>query len=226
MNNLFVVYNGRLWVPFETTLVGSSFTKAWEKGSTSYYQWLDKGLTTLEIRKAWQRFKPASLPATPWRPAPVNYTVIEQRYPGELSSIKRIELKLKSRKYYEKLAKKPGDIDALMQIGIIYGQAGLADEAMKAFEKILQKEKTNAAALNNKANILFLSRRYKDAIQFYQKAGAMDSQDALIWVNLARSYLKVKNAKKAQQVFRKAYALDSKISSKYRMMALELLNTL
>jgi tetratricopeptide (TPR) repeat protein len=113
-----------------------------------------------------------------------------------------------------------------MQIGIIYGQAGLADEALKAFEKILQKEKTNAAALNNKANVLFLSRRYKDAIQFYQKAATVEPKDALIWVNLARCHLKMNEVKKAQQAFRKAYDLNPKISSEYRMMSLELLNTL
>ena len=226
MNNLFVIHNERLWVPLETTLVGSSFMKAWEKGSSSYYQWIDKGLSTIDPRKAWKRFKPASLPATAWRPDPIKHTVIDQRYPGELASIKRIELKLQARKYYDRLTRQPGDTDALMQIGIIYGRAGLAEEALKAFDRILKKEKANSAALNNKANVLYLNKQYREAIQFYQKAGEVAPRDAMIWVNLARSHLKVNAVKKAQAAFRKAYDIDSKVSLKFRTMALELLNTL
>ena len=223
LNNLFVVYKGQLWAPIETTLVGSSFMKAWEKGSTSYYQWRDSGLTTIDIREAWRRFKPASLPASNWRPSLVRRTAIEERFPGDFGTLKRIELKLRSRKYYKILSEAPNDTHALMQIGIIFGKADVADEAFRAFEKILEKNAENASALNNKANVLLMNRRYEDASNYYEKAAALDSKDPLIWVNLARSYLRLKRVEKAKNAFRKAFELDSGVSMKYRMMSLELL---
>ena len=223
MNNLFVVHKGQLWVPIEATLVGSSFMKAWENGSAAYYQWQDSGLRTLDIHRAWRRFKPASLPASNWRPVLVRRSAIEDRFPGDFGTIKRIELKLRSRKYYKILDQSPNDTHALMQIGIIFGKANVADEALKAFEKILEKNAGNASALNNKANVLFMNRRYEEAGNHYEKAATLDSKDPMIWVNLARSYLRLKQVEKAKNAFRKAYELDPGVSMKYRTMSLELL---
>ena len=50
------------WVPVETTIVGSSFVKAWELGAANYYKWKDKGLTLLNVHESWNVYKPASLP--------------------------------------------------------------------------------------------------------------------------------------------------------------------
>ena len=42
-NDLYVIHNGKLWIPVETTIVGSSFVKAWELGAANYYKWQNKG---------------------------------------------------------------------------------------------------------------------------------------------------------------------------------------
>ncbi|MEW5909916.1 MAG: tetratricopeptide repeat protein, partial [Thermodesulfobacteriota bacterium] len=225
MNGLLVIHQGKLWVPVETTLVGNSFRKAWEKGSAAFYQWEKNGLTTIDIRKAWQRFKPASLPAMDWRPEVMQRTSLETRFPGELDTLKNIELKLQTRKFYDILADKPDDAYSLNQIGIIYGKAGSVSDALTAFDKILIKDAGNVNALNNKANVLFISGKYDDASRFYEKAGALDPKDPLIWVNQARCYQHLNQLDKAKKAFRKAYDLDKNIAVQFRMMALELLGS-
>ena len=38
-NDLYVIHNGKLWIPVETTIVGRPFVKAWELGAANYYKW-------------------------------------------------------------------------------------------------------------------------------------------------------------------------------------------
>ncbi|HLY96160.1 MAG TPA: hypothetical protein VKO66_03025, partial [Sideroxyarcus sp.] len=64
MDNMYAIYEDHLWVPVETTLVGSAFIKAWEKGAATYYKWKDKGMTILDAHTSWETYKPASLPAS------------------------------------------------------------------------------------------------------------------------------------------------------------------
>lgn len=225
MNGLLVIHQGKLWVPVEVTLIGNSFKKAWEKGSTAFYQWEKNGLTTIDIRKAWQRFKPASLPAVDWRPGAIQRSSLDTRFPGELDTLKAIELKLQTRKFYDILADKPDDAYSLNQIGIIYGKAGVVSDAIKAFDRILTRDSNNVNALNNKANVLFISEKYEDASRLYDRAGTLDPKDPLIWVNLARCYQQLNQIDKAKKVFRKAYDLDKNIAVQFRMMALELLGS-
>ncbi len=224
MNGLFAIHQGRLWVPVETTLVGSSFMKAWEKGSASYYQWHKNGLKSIDMRTSWRQFKPASLPDIGWRAPELSRQVMEGRFKEELASLKTMELKLKSKKYYDILATKPNDTYALMQIGIIYGREGSTRDAIRAFDKILEKDPGNAAALNNKANALFLESRYEEAARMYDRSGALEPKDPLIWVNQARCFQEMKDLAQAKKAFRKAFELDRSVAVRYRMMAIELLS--
>jgi len=224
LNGLLVIRQGKLWVPVETTLVGSSFMKAWEKGSASYYQWHKNGLETIDMRASWRQFKPASLPEMGWRASAVSRPTLKERVGSELATLKNIELKLKSKKYYNILASKPNDVYALMQIGIIYGKGGVPGEAIRAFNRVLEIDPENAAAINNKANALFLEEKYKEAARIYEEAALLEPNDPLIRVNQARCYQEMKDLAAAKKAFQKAFELDRSVAVRYRMMAIELLS--
>ncbi|MDH4101648.1 MAG: hypothetical protein OEV28_13875, partial [Nitrospirota bacterium] len=50
--DMFVIEDNRLWIPFETTLVGQPFYLAWEKGVENYKKWKGK-IKFIDPRKAW-----------------------------------------------------------------------------------------------------------------------------------------------------------------------------
>ena len=226
MDDMYVIHDNKLWIPVETTVVGSSFVKAWETGAANYYKWKGKGLTLLDVHSAWDIYKPASLPESTLKPREVTAAEIEKRFPGEAVSVLKISSQTKTRRYLQAIAKNPTDIDAHLQLGIILAKLGDRKEAMKYFDKVLATQPKHAAALNNRGNLLMMDDKYQEAQKNYLAATQSNPEDPYIWVNLAKSYKVLKDTKKAKAAFIKAQKLDPSIKVKYKALALELLNTL
>lgn len=226
MDDMYVIYEGKLWIPVETTVVGSSFVKAWELGAANYYKWKDKGLTILDIQRAWETYKPASLADSKWNPSEVRKESIDKKFPTEFSSMLKISAQTKTRRYRQQILKNPSDVDAHLQIGIVLAKMGDRQEAMKYFDKVISLQPKNAAALNNRGNLLMIDDKYAEAQRAYREAAQANPDDPYIWINLARAY-KAENAiKEAKAAFMKALELDPEIKKKYKALALELSNTL
>jgi len=226
MDNMYVIYEGTLWVPVETTLVGNSFIKAWENGSATYYKYKDKGLTILDVHSAWETYKPASLPDTGWKASGLARAEIEKKFPSDYLSVLKISSQTKTRRYLTAIQKNPTDVDAHLQMGIILAKLGDRKEAMKYFDKTISLDAKNASAMNNRGNLLMIDDKYQDAQKAYQAASKVNPGDAQIWVNLARSYKRTGDTKNAKAAFVKAQKLDAKVKEQYRALSLELMNAL
>ncbi|MDH4234238.1 MAG: tetratricopeptide repeat protein, partial [Gallionella sp.] len=226
MDDMYVIHDGKLWIPVEVTIVGKSFIKAWELGATNYYKWKDKGLTVLDIHNSWNTYKPATLPASTLKAMDVTSGDIEKKFPGDYMSMLKISSRTKTRRYLQAIENNPADMDAHLQMGIILAKIGDRAEAMKYFDKILTAEPKNAAALNNRGNVLMLNEKYTEAQKTYLAATQASPEDPYVWVNLAKSYKAVNDNKKAKAAFVKAQRLDPSIKEKYKALALELLPSL
>ena len=62
-------------------------------------------------------------------------------------SLTRLEREVQP--YRQALAANPKDIDARMQIGIVYARNGVMDSAQREFDAVLEIDPRNASALNN-----------------------------------------------------------------------------
>jgi sugar lactone lactonase YvrE/transglutaminase-like putative cysteine protease len=226
MNNMYVIYEGTLWVPVETTLVGKSFAKAWEKGAEAYYKWKDKGMVVFDPHEAWGKYKPATLSDETWRPVEKTRADVDRAFPGDSSSVLKISSQTMTRRYVEAIKKNPADMDAHLQIGIILARSGDHDEAMKYFDKVIEAQPQDAAALNNKGNLYMLAGEYQNAQKFYLAASQADPQDAEVLVNLTRAYMATKNITEAKTAFERAQKLDASTADKHKALALELESTL
>ncbi len=226
MDNMYVIHDGKLWIPVEATVVGRPFTQAWEIGAANYYKWEGRGLTILDVHPAWNTFKPATLPDSSTKPVSVLAEDIDKKFPGNLLSILKISSQTKTRRYLQAIERNPADLEAYLQIGIILGKVGDREEAMKYFDKVLEVDPQNASALNNRGNLFMFDDNYAEAQKAYAAAAKSSPEDPYVWVNLAKSYQATKNAKKAKEAFVTAQGLDPSVKEKYKTMALELLNTL
>lgn len=226
MDKMYVIYEDTLWIPVETTLVGSAFVKAWEKGAAAYYKWKDKGLTILDVHTAWETFKPASLPVSNAKQVDISRAEIEKKFPSDHMSVLKISSQTKTRRYLNAIKKDPADVDAHLQMGIILAKARDLKEAMKYFDKVLSLQPKNAAALNNRGNIFMIYDQYQEAQKAYVAATQITPQDAELWVNLARAYKAAGDTKKAKSAFVKAQTIDPAVKEDHRALGLELLNAL
>ncbi len=226
MDNMYVIHEGKLWIPVETTVVGRRFTEAWEIGAANYYKWKDRGLAILDVHQGWNTYKPATLPDSPAKPINVTVTEIEKKFAGNFLSMLKITSQTKTRRYLHEIEKNPADMEAHLQIGIILAKAGDREQAMKYFDKILETEPKNASALNNRGNLLMLDEKYSEAQRAYSAAAQSSPEDPYVWVNLAKAYHATKNVKQAKAAFVTAQQLDPSVREKYKTMALEVLNSL
>jgi len=226
MDDMYVIHEGKLWIPVEVTIVGKSFIKAWELGASNYYKWKNKGLAILDIHDSWNTYKPATLPISTLKTMDVTSGDIEKKFQGDFMSMLKISSRTKTRRYLQAIEKNPSDMDAHLQMGIILAKIGDRVEAMKYFDKILVSEPKNAAALNNRGNIFMINGKYSEAQKAYLAATQSSPSDPHIWINLAKSYKLVNDTKKAKAAFVKAQRLDPSMKTKYKALALELLPSL
>ncbi len=77
-------------------------------------------------------------------------------------------VKIWGKKYLKVLNENPNDVNAYLQLGIAYAEAGEAGEALKLFAKALKIDPKNAALINNLGNVHFLEGRYAEAAKTYK----------------------------------------------------------
>ena len=62
--NEYVKWQGRIWIPLETTMYGFTFADAWRNGAAEYHRLKPKKLIDeVYVQKWLQTYKPASVPS-------------------------------------------------------------------------------------------------------------------------------------------------------------------
>jgi DNA-binding beta-propeller fold protein YncE/tetratricopeptide (TPR) repeat protein len=214
-DELLVSYQGTVWLPVEMTVVGTSFTKAWQKGAEEYRDWSSQKKTdVVVVRKAWEEFMPVTLPNSN-ASVKVKRDEIEAAYKDELETLGRQRLTFLSAEYRERLKRDPNDVGAMAQLGILYGENGLYSEALEQFQKMLALNKTDSLALNNIGNISYLQGRLDDARQAYEAALQASPAEPGIMANLARVFMQTGKKDEAKKLLLDAASIDPRVLRKY-----------
>ncbi|HEY6240103.1 MAG TPA: tetratricopeptide repeat protein, partial [Burkholderiales bacterium] len=219
-DDLFVVRDGEIWIPLESTLIATSFSEAWAEGARRYREAeAKKQIKVLPLRHAWERYPPVTLaPATfsvevPSGERASRLTEREQR----LLVARRLEREVQP--YRVMLAANPKDDEARLQIGTIYGRNGATDVALREFEAILEHNPRHAAAYNNRGNLYYNRGDYERALESYRSAEELDPADGGIRVNTALAYYRLGKLPEAQTKYREATQLQKEVGNQYRALA-------
>jgi len=211
---LYVIHDGTVWIPFETTLVGSPFYLAWEKGADNYRRWKNE-VKLVDLRQSWKSFAPATLPSDEFKQN-ITMAAIEKKFPNELDSIRR-------RKVEGIVKKSLNSVDEKKAAIIHYGRNGMISEAIKLAEELIKGgAKDDPSLLNNPGNLYFLNNDYERALKNYLAASRLSPDDARIMVNTARTHLKLKQTKKAAEAFAKAVKLEPVVKEEYLRLYTEI----
>ncbi len=218
-NDLIVPYHGTVWIPVEMTMVGTSFTRAWQKGAEEYRDWAARNkVNVINVQKSWDEFKPVTLPRSGMR-VKVKRNEIEATFKDELETLASRRLAFLSAAYRDALKRAPADLTMLGQLGILYGEDGLFSEALEQFQKMLALDKTNALALNNIGNINYLQGRLGDARLAYEAALRSSPGEPGVMVNLARVSLQAGKKEEAKKLFLDAAGIDPRVIRRYADLA-------
>ncbi|MBI5887025.1 MAG: tetratricopeptide repeat protein [Deltaproteobacteria bacterium] len=211
---LYVIHDGTVWIPFETTLVGSPFYLAWEKGAENYKRWKNE-VKLVDLRQSWKSFAPATLPPDEFKQN-ITMAAIEKKFPNELDGIRRRKVEGAVKKALNSVEDKKATV-------ILYGKNGMVSEAIKLAEELIKDgAKDDPSLLNNLGNLYFLNNDYDRALKSYTDASRLSPNDARIMVNLARTHLKLQQTKKAAEAFAKAVELDPGVKEEYLRLYTEI----
>jgi tetratricopeptide (TPR) repeat protein len=92
-------------------------------------------------------------------------------------------------------------IEIDVNLAVVYWMEGKASQARALLNTVIRKRKNHQSAINNEANILFLSNDIRKAITLYRKADQASKKNESVLFNLGTAYLKLGKIKDAQQTF-------------------------
>lgn len=172
-------HRGRVFVPLETTKVGSSFEAAWSEAASQLRVLRERGEKPgiIDVRAAWAAF-PATDPGDPPRGELALYG-------GEAIAREtaRVLLKLESerREALERALRSPDP----HQRGVWLVSLGRIAEAKTAFESALAADPKSATTLNNLGNVEVIGGRAAEALVRYDAALAVLPKSSAVHVNAA-----------------------------------------
>lgn len=222
----FILYDGVIWIPLETTLIGKhGFTTAWEKGANRYREELAKGrhpevVPMVQARKIYT-------PST-YYPEGFNFdlsvddtaTEIYKDETGKIvKQLNRSVLEgLKSRYQTE-----PNNVFVKNEYAQLLARTGQLDKAKSILHEAITISPNNASLTLNLGNVYFLLGDYSSSENQYIRAIDIDSQDADAYMNLCRLYVKLGQKAKARAQFDKAIEISPDIEKFYENLKQQML---
>lgn len=207
-----VKYDGTYWVPLEATLIGKPFSEAYQKALYAYKTEAEKGkVSVIDVRKAWQTYEPATMPALDWNAEVPEASARQKRFADEVTVFASDRYKF-LKKYYDGILKDdPKDVEAHLALGLLEHENGRREKAVDMFNKALAIDPNSPSVLNNLGSLEFLSGDHEAAEKHFLKASELAPDDADVWLNLTKVAAKLKDGAKATQYAKKAVEIDKSL---------------
>ncbi len=216
-----IIYQGKTWLPVETTLIGSGpFSQAWEKGASRYYQEISKGnfpeiVPLVDARKVYRPsdFAPETLPSLPRDQQPV-IREFTQQMQWVFQKLNATSLTVIKNQYLNE----PNNVYIKNKLAVMLAQTGQWDEARRILEEALRLSPENPSVYNNLGNIAFQQNQYREAIQFYEKSFTFDETDIQTLINLAKANVVILDKAAARKWFDRAASINPGIAKHYSLL--------
>jgi|GEM_PF-1121150 len=211
-----VIRGGTIWIPIETTLLGSSFIKAWAKGADEYRRFSATGeLKVHETLRAWKTFSPATLHDTAWEPRLPGLDMINRIYNRDINTLIETELKARLTHLRREHKNDPSNPKILNSIGVTLARFEKYERAHIYFKKALVLHPGYVAAHNNSGNIYLLQGNKKAALKAFRKAKKINPRNARIHMNIALIFMHLNKPEKVLPAYNEAVRLDASLKTKY-----------
>lgn len=217
-NKEVVVIGDHVWIPVETTLLGSkNFMIAWKSGAERFYEELHAGHfpELIPMSDAWKFYQPSSytqpgfeLKMNAGKKATDTYDALVNQLVAKTRNQAVVEMR-------NRYNTEPGNTYVMNNYAMLMAQTGNLREAERVFLDALKINSDDASVLNNLGNIAYLEGNYKVAISYYEQANGFDAEDADILINLCRANLAAGNKAAASEWYNKAVTLNAETGDLY-----------
>ncbi|NJK89260.1 MAG: transglutaminase domain-containing protein [Myxococcales bacterium] len=166
-------YDGRLWLPLDTSLVDRSFEEAWTRGAKLVADSTRlRKLGVIDVRAAWATHPPVDLSPS--------HEVVASQMPEVATKVSDGAQKARVRFQRElgtllaavegEAARRPDDFSMLNRRGIVLVALGRLDEASSSFRRSVELGASEPGPSNNLGNLLLLGGNAVEALHWYDEA--------------------------------------------------------
>ncbi len=195
---------GRVWVPVEVTLVGGSFSDAWESAAATL---ATRPHAVIELREAWKKYPPLR----PREPAPdINApptAAVRALFAEDLRRQEEALTSPRMRELAQRIALEPQDAVALNALGVLLARHGYLGRAAAHFERVIELLPDFAGGYGNLGNILYEQGKYPEAVRRYEEALARAERPE-VHVELALTWCEVGKFDRAREHYQRAMQID------------------
>jgi len=201
---LHVDERGRVWVPVEVTMVGSSFSTAWAAAAATLES---RRHVVIEIKEAWKKYSPLR----PRAPAPdivaPPLAAVRARFTEDLRLQEEALTSPRMRELVQLIVADPLDAAAFNELGILLARRGYLGRAAAHFERVIELLPEFAGGYGNLGNVMYEQGKYEDAIRRYEEALAR-SELPEVHVELALTWCEIGKFDRAREHYRRAMQID------------------
>ena len=197
----YVEWEGRVWIPVETTMFGFTFADAWRNGATEYKRLKVRNLINeVSVQKWMQIYKPAVLPPT------------SVQLPREtaLDSLLSKDVEFFDQRVDQIALGSAATLDSpegAYDAGVAYLRVNHLGKALGMFDRVLEMVPEHGDAINAKGVIMTRKADYEAAMELYRRALRIEDDNG-IRMNIALTYYLMGERETADRLFDEVVALD------------------
>ena len=208
----YVVWQGRVWIPVETTMYGFTFADAWRNGAAEYKRLKPRKLIDeLYVQQYLQMYKPASLP-------PRNVDVPQSAL---MDSLLQRDVDFFDQRVDQIALGSSVSLDTpegLYDAGAAYLRVNHLEKASAMFDRVLEMRPDHFDALNARGVILAHKGQYDDALIYYRRA-LQQGDNTGVRMNIALTYYLKGEREEADRLFQQVVALDESYMELFDFLA-------
>ena len=200
----YIVRDGMVWLPIETTLLSRGFLPAWEEGIRTFRE-IEESKEYMErvnLREGWKAYPPAT-------PEPAGDIGVPSAEGAQIeldvwAAQRRRGLDAMERGLRSTVASQADDYGAVYRLAVLLGRTGRPDEARSLFARIPVGHELAAWARVGEGNCELVSSRADSASLLYTRATELAPEDPIPWVNLGVAFQVAGDADGAASAFGRA----------------------
>ncbi len=185
----FLVLDGRIWLPIETTLLSQGFLRAWNEGVQTYRALEKTGdyLERVDVRRGWRIYPPAGTPGDDGFTKMPDMAGASAELRALLSARRKAVAEVEER-LHAAVKAHPEDWESLYRLGVLLGRESRAFEALESFKRIPDGVALGAQARIGEGNSYLVESKVESALVKYRHAVELDPDSPVAHVNLGVAY--------------------------------------
>ncbi|MSR83118.1 MAG: tetratricopeptide repeat protein [Candidatus Latescibacteria bacterium] len=208
----YVEWQGRVWIPVETTMFGFTFADAWRNGVAEYKVLKIRKLINELYTQQWmQTYKAPTLPSVR----------VELPAAAALDSLLAKDLAFFDQRIDQIAMGLVTSLDTpegAYEAAVAYLRINHLEKALGMFDRSLALKVDHADALNGKGVVFTHQGRYDEALELYNRALQL-SDDNGIRMNIALTYYLKGEREQADKLFEQVKALDASYGELFDFLA-------